>query len=72
MTDLNYFFFRRHQELLRAEVARCPEARDAHRMLADLFQDRIVAARTELSRLFGTGPIADTSQAVIAHWALKH
>jgi len=72
MNNLDYLFFRRRQELLRAETARCPQARTAHQALAELFGDRILAARTGHGEGLTIAPRSGTSRAVIAQWALKH
>ena len=39
--DLNYLFYRQQVERIRAEEARCREARDAHAQLACLYEAAI-------------------------------
>jgi hypothetical protein len=43
MDDLNFLFQRQQQERARADCASCPEAREAHRQLAEFYESRIRA-----------------------------
>ena len=42
--DLNYFLYRQQIERSMAKSAACPEARDAHAELAELYESRIERA----------------------------
>ena len=46
--DVNYLYCRQQMELMRAEQAACPEARAAHRGLAEGYARRIAEARTRV------------------------
>ena len=46
MEDLTYLSLRQQEERGCAEDATCPEAREAHERLAELYENRILAGET--------------------------